>query len=75
MEEAEPRRGAYSVPAAVTERHTLLVPRAQRARNVALTSFSVLVLGALRAPSEQGHFTNIWMAVRRLRLLPSIQSW
>ena len=49
-----------------------IVPRAQRARNVALTSFSVLVLGALRAPSEQGRFTNIWMAVRRLRLLPSI---
>jgi hypothetical protein len=41
---------------------------AKRAQNVALTSFSVLVLGAHRAPSEQGRFTNIWMAVRGLRL-------
>jgi len=48
--------------------------RFARPWNAALTSFVSLSFGAKRA-SEQGHFTNMGLDVRRLRLLSSGPSW
>ena len=44
IEEAEPHLGPYCSPGAGSQTVKVHVPRAQRARNAALTSFSGLVL-------------------------------